>query len=102
MNALVSVAGGWPLSDVAQGGETVFHQIKLKVSPIKGSAVFWHNYYSCGALYETSEHGSCPIVFGEKYLFAKDISENEQQDFHCDLTPQIPYEVLMNGKSKYV
>ena len=54
------------LSDVTEGGGTAFSQGGVRISPKKGSAIFWHSLYSSGDADEMTWHGSCPVIFGEK------------------------------------
>ncbi|XP_057309896.1 prolyl 4-hydroxylase subunit alpha-1-like isoform X1 [Hydractinia symbiolongicarpus] len=64
------------LSDVERGGETVFTQIGLSVPPKKGDAVFWYNLYRNGTGIQDTEHASCPVVSGSKWVANKWIHEH--------------------------
>ncbi len=50
-----------------RGGSTVFSRLGIKVSPEKGSAVFWYNLYRNGEGIEDTIHGACPVLMGEKW-----------------------------------
>lgn len=56
------------LSDVEEGGETVFPDIGLSVSPKKGSAVYFEYGNSLGQLDPLSLHGGKPVRKGEKWI----------------------------------
>ncbi|WIA30952.1 hypothetical protein OEZ86_001000 [Tetradesmus obliquus] len=75
------------LSDVEEGGETVFPNIPapggenvgfsecarkhLAVRPRKGDAVLFHSIAPHGALEKKSLHAACPVIKGVKYSMAK-------------------------------
>ncbi|WIA37133.1 hypothetical protein OEZ86_014096 [Tetradesmus obliquus] len=75
------------LSDVEEGGETVFPMIpseadasaevsecaqgKLAVKPRKGSALLFHSQDATGALERRSLHASCPVLRGTKWAASK-------------------------------
>ena len=49
-----------------KGGMTVFPSVGIQI-PIKaGSAVFWYNTLSSGALDRMSYHAGCPVIYGHK------------------------------------
>ncbi|CAG7732016.1 unnamed protein product, partial [Allacma fusca] len=68
------------LTDVLQGGETVFNSVWLKAVPQRGSAVFMYNLKSCGEPDLSAVHGFCPVVFGEKWVLLASIGENFQSE----------------------
>jgi prolyl 4-hydroxylase len=67
----------WYLSDVSEGGETIFLRARgsrsskshydcsdtagLKVKPKKGKVIFWYNLKFDGQLDHDSLHGGCPV-----------------------------------------
>jgi len=55
------------LSDVEEGGETIFPFPNIKVKPSKGAAVLWFNTYQNGTLDKKSAHGGAPVKKGIKY-----------------------------------
>lgn len=71
----------WYLSDVDDGGETVFPRAYglpqpadmwscangLKVTPRLGSIVLWYNLHPDGTLDPNSLHGGCPVRNGTKW-----------------------------------
>lgn len=75
------------LSDIKQGGETVFRRSELKdtqakegtpsacagyaVKPVKGNAVLLFNSRPDGVADKDSQYESCPVVEGEKWLAIK-------------------------------
>ncbi|XP_020154432.1 probable prolyl 4-hydroxylase 7 isoform X3 [Aegilops tauschii subsp. strangulata] len=75
------------LSDIKQGGETVFPRSELKdtqakegtpsecagyaVKPVKGNAVLLFNSRPDGVADKDSQHEFCPVVEGEKWLAIK-------------------------------
>ncbi|CAG7728741.1 unnamed protein product [Allacma fusca] len=54
-------------SDVAKGGETPFISSGFNVVPRKGSAVFWYNLFTDGLHDDSTDHGGCPVIIGEKW-----------------------------------
>ncbi|CAG7720043.1 unnamed protein product [Allacma fusca] len=89
------------INDVKKGGETTFLTAGVSALPIKGSAVFWYNVFTDGTADKSVDHGGCPIVFGEKWVAVRWILNDWRDHLKCDLMPQTPYEILVNGKSKY-
>ncbi|CAA0370172.1 unnamed protein product [Arabidopsis thaliana] len=74
------------LSSVEEGGETMFpfengrnmngrydyeKCVGLKVKPRQGDAIFFYNLFPNGTIDQTSLHGSCPVIKGEKWVATK-------------------------------
>ncbi|KAH8252048.1 hypothetical protein KR038_011545, partial [Drosophila bunnanda] len=55
------------LSDVLQGGETLFPYLDLRVHTRKGSLLVWYNLLLNGTIDWRVEHISCPILMGDKW-----------------------------------
>nr|XP_002128613.1 prolyl 4-hydroxylase subunit alpha-1-like [Ciona intestinalis] len=67
------------MSNVEQGGSTVFLHPGIAVRPIKGSAVFWYNLLPSGAGDERTRHAACPVLTGVKWVSNKWIHERDQE-----------------------
>ncbi|BFG42003.1 putative prolyl 4-hydroxylase 9 [Prunus yedoensis var. nudiflora] len=80
------------LSDVEEGGETMFpfenglHMgmsydykkcIGLKVMPRQGDGLLFYSVLPNGTIDQTSLHGSCPVIKGEKWVATKWIRNQE-------------------------
>jgi prolyl 4-hydroxylase len=63
------------LSEPAKGGATVFPDIQLAVSPIRGNAVFFS--YERAHPTTKSLHGGAPVIDGEKWIATKWLRERE-------------------------
>ncbi|XP_065062755.1 prolyl 4-hydroxylase subunit alpha-1-like isoform X3 [Rhopilema esculentum] len=59
------------LSDVEAGGETVFTKAGLSLKPKKGDAAFWFNLHRNNTGDWRTEHASCPVVSGSKWVMNK-------------------------------
>ncbi|CBZ51212.1 putative 2OG-Fe(II) oxygenase family protein [Neospora caninum Liverpool] len=57
------------LNDVAEGGETEFPHLGLKLSPVKGSGVMWRNVFeTTNQIDPRVLHAALPPVAGRKYV----------------------------------
>ncbi|XP_041674295.1 prolyl 4-hydroxylase subunit alpha-2-like [Drosophila eugracilis] len=66
------------LSEVEQGGETVFPFLDLRVRTQKGSLLVWYNLLSNGTSDWRVTHVSCPIIKGDKWIATKWLRGNPQ------------------------
>ncbi|KAI4458958.1 prolyl 4-hydroxylase alpha subunit [Holotrichia oblita] len=66
------------MSDVDQGGATVFIDLDVVVRPKKGTAVFWYNLHSNGEGDRSTGHAACPVLAGSKWVSNKWIHEDGQ------------------------
>ncbi|XP_077968334.1 prolyl 4-hydroxylase subunit alpha-2-like [Styela clava] len=67
------------LSDVEQGGSTIFLHPGLAVPPVKGSALFWHNLDKSGSLDNRTKHSACHVLVGNKWVANKWIRETKKE-----------------------
>ncbi|XP_064485133.1 uncharacterized protein LOC135397460 [Ornithodoros turicata] len=85
------------ISDVTAGGATAFTWPRLTVKPKEGKAVFWYNLLpdprhvtEVGRWGEVrtgdtrTEHGSCPVLQGSKWIATKWFRERGQGHVHYD------------------
>lgn len=56
------------LNDVEQGGETIFPEITLSISPHQGDAVYFGYFNSQGQVDRLTLHGGSPVLCGEKWI----------------------------------
>ncbi|XP_026315301.1 prolyl 4-hydroxylase subunit alpha-2-like isoform X2 [Hyposmocoma kahamanoa] len=56
------------MTDVTQGGATVFAHLNLTVTPKKGSALFWENLQLSGEKDNKTLHAACPVLYGSKWV----------------------------------
>ncbi|XP_034127668.1 prolyl 4-hydroxylase subunit alpha-1-like [Drosophila guanche] len=66
------------LSDVPQGGATLFPFLNISVQPRQGDALLWYNLDDRGRGEMDTVHTSCPIIRGSKWALVKWIDELSQ------------------------
>ncbi|XP_013181600.1 PREDICTED: prolyl 4-hydroxylase subunit alpha-1-like [Papilio xuthus] len=82
------------MSDVAQGGATVFLELGLSVLPVKNAALFWMNLHPSGEADIAMRHAGCPVLRGSKWISNKWIHQFGQELLApCNLKYQ-PEEVM--------
>ena len=59
------------LSDVEEGGETVFPRIGVQVPPQQGALLIWNNALPDGSSNHDTLHAASPVVRGVKYVITK-------------------------------
>lgn len=83
-SATVMAAGGQRmatcilyLNDVAEGGETCFPELDIRVRPKKGDALLFINVTPEGEVDRKTLHASLPVIAGEKWISTKWVRERE-------------------------
>ncbi|EDW80820.2 uncharacterized protein Dwil_GK11733 [Drosophila willistoni] len=66
------------LTDVQQGGATVFPFLRLSYFPKKGSALIFRNLDNAMSGDKDSTHSACPVLFGNKWVATKWIYHFDQ------------------------
>ncbi|SPP80109.1 prolyl 4-hydroxylase subunit alpha-1 [Drosophila guanche] len=56
------------LSNVEQGGYTVFTKLNVFLPPIKGALVMWHNLHRSLDVDPRTYHAGCPVIVGSKRI----------------------------------
>ncbi|WAR03207.1 P4HA2-like protein [Mya arenaria] len=75
------------LTDVENGGATVFPDLGLRVRPQKGSALMFFNLFRNGTSNNFTKHASCPVLYGEKWIANQWVLRNGQEfAYKCDLS----------------
>ncbi|XP_016951383.1 prolyl 4-hydroxylase subunit alpha-2 [Drosophila biarmipes] len=67
------------MSDVEQGGATVFTSLHTALFPKKGTAAFWMNLHRDGEGDVRTRHAACPVLTGTKWVSNKWIHERGQE-----------------------
>ncbi|XP_073949588.1 prolyl 4-hydroxylase subunit alpha-1 [Choristoneura fumiferana] len=67
------------MSEVAQGGATVFTELGLSVFPIKHAALFWMNLHPSGEGDMATRHAACPVLRGSKWVCNKWLHQGGQE-----------------------
>ncbi|XP_059621208.1 prolyl 4-hydroxylase subunit alpha-1-like isoform X1 [Phlebotomus argentipes] len=79
------------MSDVPQGGATVFPSIRTALWPKKGTAAFWFNLFASGEGDYQTRHAACPVLAGSKWVSNKWLHERGQELHRpCKLRPDHP------------
>uniref|UniRef100_A0A1A9WN31 procollagen-proline 4-dioxygenase n=1 Tax=Glossina brevipalpis TaxID=37001 RepID=A0A1A9WN31_9MUSC len=66
------------MSDVEQGGNTVFPYMRTVVSPKKGTALVWYNLNNKLIGDWRTQHAACPVLVGSKWVLTKWINSMPQ------------------------
>lgn len=67
------------MSDVPQGGATVFTELGLSLFPVKGAAAFWLNLHPSGEGDLATRHAACPVLQGSKWVSNKWLHQGGQE-----------------------
>jgi len=76
------------LSNVQLGGSTYFPVHQERNNAALGTAIFWKNLFCDGQHDFSSEHGSCPVIIGSKWITTKWILYHDNyRQVPCTLMP---------------
>ncbi|KFB45448.1 AGAP013377-PA-like protein [Anopheles sinensis] len=59
------------LSDVQEGGYTIFPKLRISIRPKKGAAAMWYNLKETGEPNELIKYSNCPLMGGTKWTAKK-------------------------------
>ncbi|XP_013181599.1 PREDICTED: prolyl 4-hydroxylase subunit alpha-2-like [Papilio xuthus] len=78
------------MSEVTEGGATVFTELGLTVFPVKNAALYWLNLHPSGEGDITTRHAACPVLRGSKWISNKWFHQAGQEAIRpCNLEYQI-------------
>uniref|UniRef100_A0A6P4EA57 procollagen-proline 4-dioxygenase n=1 Tax=Drosophila rhopaloa TaxID=1041015 RepID=A0A6P4EA57_DRORH len=66
------------LTDVEQGGATIFRNAGYSIYPRAGTAIFWFNLNTDGNGDPRTQHAACPVIVGSKWVMTEWIREWKQ------------------------
>ncbi|CAB3223337.1 unnamed protein product [Arctia plantaginis] len=66
------------MTDVAQGGATVFPELGVRLLPVKGTAAFWFNLHPSLEGDYAMLHAACPVLQGDKWVCSKFVNKEDQ------------------------
>lgn len=84
------------MSDVEEGGATVFPSLGVRLTPKKGDAAFWWNLKTSGEGEKLTKHGGCPVLYGSKWIANKWFRSNSNMfRLPCPADPNASMEPLV-------
>ncbi|CAG7730131.1 unnamed protein product [Allacma fusca] len=87
------------INTVGHGGYVAFPSLGVAAKPVKGAVISWYNQFPDGSPDLFTNHGSCPVLLGQKWVATKWISLKERfLEQKCGLNPNERFQFPVNNK----